>query len=68
MDMSRSATAGHLPHTALELRRAEATTSASQLRAAAVEHFPENHGKIERLACQVVSVTIPAQTLMLKRT
>jgi hypothetical protein len=31
MDMSGSVTAGHLPHAALELRRTEATTSASTL-------------------------------------
>jgi hypothetical protein len=32
-DMSRSATAGHRPRSVLELRRAETTTSASQLEA-----------------------------------
>jgi hypothetical protein len=43
----RSTTARHIPHSALELRRAETTTSASQLEAQlqadAVEQFPENH-------------------------
>jgi hypothetical protein len=47
LDMSRSTTAGHLPHNVLELRRVETTTSASQLEAhlqtAPVEQFPENH-------------------------
>jgi hypothetical protein len=33
LDMSRSTTNGHLSHSALELRRAETTTSASQLEA-----------------------------------
>jgi hypothetical protein len=32
-DMSRSTIAGHLPHSALELRRAETTTSTFQLQA-----------------------------------
>jgi hypothetical protein len=47
LDLSRSTTAGHLPHNALELCRAETTTSASQLeahlQAAPVEKFPENY-------------------------
>jgi hypothetical protein len=33
LDMSRSTTAGHLPHVELQLYRAETTTSASQLEA-----------------------------------
>jgi hypothetical protein len=56
-DMSLSNTAGHLPHSALELNRAETTTSASQLeahhQAAPVGQFPENHDIIEQSACQV---------------
>jgi hypothetical protein len=50
LDMSCSTTAGHLPHSALELRRA------SQLEAhlhAPVEQFPENHDIVEQSACQV---------------
>jgi hypothetical protein len=47
LDMSRSATDGHLPHSALELRRTETAISASQLKAhlqaAPVEQFPENY-------------------------
>jgi hypothetical protein len=57
LDMSRSTTAGHLPHSALELCRAETKTSASQLQAhlqaTPVEQFPENHDIVERSACQV---------------
>jgi hypothetical protein len=52
LDMSRSTTVGHLPHSALELRRAETTTSASHLEAhlqtALVELFSENHDISER--------------------
>jgi hypothetical protein len=47
LDMLCSTTAGHLPQSALELRHAETTTSASQLgahlQAAPVEYFPEYH-------------------------
>jgi hypothetical protein len=43
LDMSRSTTAGNIPHNALELPRAETTTSALQLeagiRAAPIEQF-----------------------------
>jgi hypothetical protein len=57
LDISRSTTAGHLPHSALDLRSAETTTSASQLeahlQAAPVEQFPENHGITEQSACRV---------------
>jgi hypothetical protein len=57
LDMSRSTTVRHLPHSALELRRAETTTSASQqeahLKAAPVEQFQENHDIVEESACQV---------------
>jgi hypothetical protein len=57
LSMSRSTTAGHLPHSALEFRRAETTISASQLeahlQAAPVEQFPENHDIVEQSACQV---------------
>jgi hypothetical protein len=57
LDMSCSTTAGHLPHSALELRHAETTTSASQLeahlQAAPVEQFPENHNIVEQSACQL---------------
>jgi hypothetical protein len=53
--MSHSTTAGHLSHSALQLRRAETTTSASQLeahlQAAPVEQFPENHDTVEQSAC-----------------
>jgi hypothetical protein len=55
--MSRSTTAGHLPHIALKLLRTETTTSASQLeahlQAAPAEQFPENHDIVEQSACQV---------------
>jgi hypothetical protein len=61
--MSRSA------HSALELRRAEATTPASQhLQAAPAERFPENHDTVQQAACQVVRPVITVQTLKLKRT
>jgi hypothetical protein len=57
LDTSRSTTAGHLLHSALELRRTETTTSASQLeahlQAAPVEQFPQNHDIIEQSVCQV---------------
>jgi hypothetical protein len=52
LDMSRSTTTGHIPHSALELRRAVTTSSASQLeahlQAAPVEQFPENHDIVEQ--------------------
>jgi hypothetical protein len=55
--MSHSTTAGHLPHSALELRRTETTTSSSQpeahLQAAPVEQSKENHDIVEQSACQV---------------
>jgi hypothetical protein len=55
--MSRLTTAGHLPDSALELRRAETTTSVSQLeahlQAAPVKQFSENHDIVEQSACQV---------------
>jgi hypothetical protein len=57
LDMLRSTTAGHLPPSALVLRRAETTTSASQLeahlQAAPVEQFSENHDIVEQSACQI---------------
>jgi hypothetical protein len=57
LDVSRSTTAGHPPHSELELRRSATTTSASQLeahlQAAPVEQFPENHSIAEQLACQI---------------
>jgi hypothetical protein len=55
LDMSRSTIAGYLPHSALELRRAETTNSASQLKAhlqaAPVEHFTESHNIAEQSEC-----------------
>jgi hypothetical protein len=55
MNTSRSVIAEHLPHSALELRRAEIIASASQLavhlQAAPVEQFPENHDIVEHSAC-----------------
>lgn len=57
LEMSRSTTAGHLPHSPLHLCCAEATTSASQLethlQAAPVKQFPENHDIIKQSGCQV---------------
>jgi hypothetical protein len=57
LDMSRSTTARPLLHSALELRRAETSTSASQLEgrllAAQVERFPENRDIVERADCQI---------------
>jgi hypothetical protein len=45
LDMSRSTTAGRLPHSALQFRRVETTSSASQpeadLQIAPAEQFPE---------------------------
>jgi hypothetical protein len=61
MAMLRSTTAELLPHIALELRRIETTTSASQieayLQAASVEQYPENHDITEQSACQVLDGT-----------
>jgi hypothetical protein len=58
LDMSHSITAGHLPHSALEPRFAETTTSASHLEAhlqvAPVEQLPENHDIVEQSACQQI--------------
>jgi hypothetical protein len=55
-DMSRSTTAGHLPHSALELRPTE-TTSVTQLeahlQADQVEQFKGNYDSVEQSACQV---------------
>jgi hypothetical protein len=55
-DMSNSPTVTHFPHSALELRRAETTTSASlpgaHLQADPLEHFSENHD----VACQVAGI------------
>jgi hypothetical protein len=55
--MSSSTTAGHLPHSALEFRLVETTTSASELeaklQAAPAEQFPENYDILEQSACQV---------------
>jgi hypothetical protein len=57
LDMSRPTTADNLPHSALELRRAETTISASQLeahlQAASVEQLTENHDIVEQSACHV---------------
>jgi hypothetical protein len=57
LDMLLSTTAGHLPHSALELLHAETTTSASWLeahfQAALVEQFPENRDIVEQSAWQV---------------
>jgi hypothetical protein len=54
--MSRSTTAGHLPHSALELHHAKTTTSVSQLetnlQAASAEEFPENYHIVEQSARQ----------------
>jgi hypothetical protein len=65
LDISPSTTAGHFPHSVLELRHAEAITSTSQpeahLPAAPVKQFPE-----DQATCQVaegpttMSPTIPA--------
>ena len=56
LETSRSATAGHVFHSWLEPRRAEATVSASELEArlkvAPVEQFQDNHSVIERSAYQ----------------
>jgi hypothetical protein len=58
LDTLRSTTAGHLPYSALELRPAETTTSASQLEVhlqdVPVEQFPENHNIIDQAACQQI--------------
>jgi hypothetical protein len=47
LDKLRSTTAGHLPHSSLELRHAETKNFVSQLKvhlqAAQVEQFPENY-------------------------
>jgi hypothetical protein len=55
--MSHSTTAGHLPHSLLELCCAETTTSAShleaQLQAAPAEQLPENHHTVGQSAHQV---------------
>jgi hypothetical protein len=57
LDMSGSTIAEHLPHSSLELRRAETTTSASQLeahhQAVPVEQFPGNRDIVEQSACQL---------------
>jgi hypothetical protein len=59
--MSRSNTAGHLPHSALELRRAETPAPTSQLererQAAPVEQLPHsrNHDIVHQSACQVAN-------------
>jgi hypothetical protein len=57
LDMSWSTTARHLPHSMLELRHVETTTSASQLQAhlqaALIIRFPENDNIIEKPASQV---------------
>jgi hypothetical protein len=54
LDMSRSTTDGHLPHIVLQLRRAETTTSASQLeihlQAAPAEQFSERQDTAEQSA------------------
>jgi hypothetical protein len=51
LDMSCPITARRFPHSALGLRRAEITTSASQLKthlqAAPAEYFQENHDIVE---------------------
>jgi hypothetical protein len=72
LDMSRSTIAGHLPHRALELRRAGTTTSAAQLQtylqAAPVEQLPENRHFLEQSSVSTtLSPTIPSQTLAMKR-
>jgi hypothetical protein len=58
--MSNSPTAAHLPHSALELGRAEITTSASKLEAHLqvdpLQHFSENHDMFEQLGCQVAGM------------
>jgi hypothetical protein len=55
-DRSRSITAGHFPHSSLELSCAETTTSASQLeaylQALPIGQFRENHDIAEQLSRQ----------------
>jgi hypothetical protein len=55
--MSRLTTAGHPPHSTLELRRAETTTSTSQpqahLQAALVDNFPGNNDNVGQSASNV---------------
>lgn len=55
-DVSLSTTAGLPPHRALQLRRDEITTAASQLEAhlqpASVKQFQENHNIVWQSACQ----------------
>jgi hypothetical protein len=55
LDILHSTTAGYLPPSALEVRHAETTTSASHvethLQAAPAEEFPENRDVAEQLAC-----------------
>jgi hypothetical protein len=57
LDPSHSATAGHIPHSALEFHLDEIITSASQLEAcldgALIEHFPENHNTTEQSAYRI---------------
>jgi hypothetical protein len=57
LDMSHSTTAGRLPHSVLELHSAEITTPASllesNLHAAPIEQFQENHSIVEQSASQV---------------
>jgi hypothetical protein len=63
LDISPSTTADQLPHCAVELRRAETTTSASQLeahlQAAPVEQFPENRDIVGQSASQVAHGNVP---------
>jgi hypothetical protein len=57
LDTSLSTTAGHLPKTALELRRAETTISASQkethFQVAPAEQLQEYHDIVRKSECQV---------------
>jgi hypothetical protein len=53
VDIARSTTAGHLPHSVLELSCTETTTSASQLEASLhldrAEKLPESHESLRSL-------------------
>jgi hypothetical protein len=58
--MSRSATVGNLPHSAVELRLVGITTSTSylevHLQAVLVQRFPQNHNIIDQSVCQAANM------------
>jgi hypothetical protein len=64
-----SSTTKYLPHTVLEIRRAESTIYASQLEAYFQENqseqVPENRYIVEQSACQVADASSPTQAPML---